>query len=76
MSELSYWKLSTEARYILKEVEEKRVNVINELGHGSLLTHQHSDHLAREYARKIGFLEGLKYLEDIFHNDRTDREEE
>lgn len=64
MSNLVYWKLSEEAKEILKDIEVEIQESKDSLAEGVLLIHQDDHKLAREYAAVIGRIEGLKFLKE------------
>lgn len=71
MPELTYWKYQDETQKVLKEIKDEITRIQGELVEGSLLS-QDSNWLARSYARQIGKLEGLQYIERIFELDKQE----
>jgi Zn-dependent M16 (insulinase) family peptidase len=74
MSEFLYWKTNSETRRILSLIKEEVQRLEMQLTEGYLLNHSNSDYLAREYARQIGTIEGLKFIERLFQHDESERE--
>lgn len=63
MTNKSYWAVLEETQEFRKSVKEESIKISKELSEGFLLPHETSEKLAREYAYNIGYLEGLKYLQ-------------
>lgn len=61
VSDLLYWKLSDETKFVLKEITEEIQRQETEINSGSLML---SPTLDREYCYAVGYIAGLKYLKE------------
>lgn len=74
-SEFLFWKQNKETKKILTKVQKELDDVMESLNNGSLLINQDNDLLIRAYTRKIGYKEGLQFIEKVF-NDSTRTDED
>lgn len=72
MSELRYWKHKPDSQKILKELDLEITNVSEYLVNGGLLDRGESEHLAREYAKQIGYLNGLKFIYSLLDEEQKE----
>lgn len=75
MSDLVYWKYTEETQKVLHDIKEEISRIQQELIEGSLLSLSDSELVARGYAKQIGKLEGLQYIERIFELDAQEEED-
>jgi hypothetical protein len=75
MSDFLYWKSTEYTQKVLGQLEAEISSCSNDLSSGSLLNYN-SQELPREYAKKIGYIEGLKFIERLFHYDDDSAENE
>ena len=69
MTEWNLWKNNEKTRLFFKKINERRVEIENDLLGGNLLLNTDAD-LIREYVFNMGFYEALKYVsEDIFKDE-------
>lgn len=68
MSDLKIWKHSKSGQIVQNEIQ-KEIEIVKEriLG-GNLLVFDVSEHLSREYAKLMGYIDGLKYLQVVIDN--------
>lgn len=75
MSDLQFWKTSSEGTIILRELDLEKTRTKEELIKGFLLACKTNEDLAKSYAKKIGYLEGLDYIERVILDARYNDED-
>ena len=70
------WLQQEQTRKVIKEIEDKIVELSIALGNGSVLTIGDADVTAIHYAREVGLLDGLReavrFIREGFDEDSTD----
>lgn len=72
MSDLLYWKSDFITRKVLSDIEDEIQKVINEFE--TLGVHD-NDKLIREYAKRTGKLEGLRFIHKLFEIEREENDD-
>lgn len=70
-----FWRHSKDTVRLLVEIENKRREINEQLGSGNLLAHPTNELLVRGYAKKVGFVECLDYIERLISEQNDDGDE-